>query len=84
MSVVSGSAKMFIPMADIVDVEKERERLNKEKANAENEIKRLSAKLSNPGFTDKAPAAVVDGERAKLAKFTEMLKNVTEMLTNLG
>ena len=84
VSVVSGSAKMFIPMADIVDVEKERERLNKEKANAENEIKRLSAKLSNPGFTDKAPAAVVDGERAKLAKFTEMLKNVTEMLTNLG
>ena len=80
VSVVSEGAKLYIPMAEIVDTEKEKARLEKEKANAASEIERLTKKLSNAAFTDKAPAAVVDAERAKLEKYTEMLKNIEEML----
>ena len=83
VSVVSSGAKMFIPMAEIVDMAKERERLEKEKASALSEIERVQKKLSNPAFTDKAPQAVVDGERAKLEKYTEMLRSVEEMLANM-
>ena len=81
--VVSEGAKLYIPMAEIVDLEKERARLEKEKENAEKEIARVNGKLSNASFTDKAPAAVVEAERAKLAKYTEMLANVKDMLAKL-
>ena len=83
VSVVSEGAKLYIPMAEIVDVEKERARLEKEKANALSEIDRLNKKLSNASFTEKAPAAVVETERAKLDKYTGILKNVEEMLAQL-
>ena len=83
VSVVSEGAKLYIPMAEIVDLEKERARLEKEKENAEKEIARVNGKLSNASFTDKAPAAVVEAERAKLAKYTEMLANVKDMLAKL-
>ena len=83
VSVVSDGAKLYIPMAEIVDLEKERARLEKEKENAEKEIARVNGKLSNASFTDKAPAAVVEAERAKLAKYTEMLANVKDMLAKL-
>ena len=83
MSVVSDGAKMYIPMAEIVDMEKEKARLEKEKANALSERERVNKKLSNSSFTDKAPAAVLEAERAKLEKYTEMLKNVEEMLAKL-
>ena len=78
LSVVSDGAKMYI-----VDMEKEKARLEKEKVNALSEIERVNKKLSNSSFTDKAPAAVVEAERAKLEKYTEMLKNVEEMLAKL-
>ena len=83
VSIVSEGAKMYIPMAEIVDLEKERARLEKEKENAEKEIARVNGKLSNASFTDKAPAAVVEAERAKLVKYTELLVNVKEMLAKL-
>ncbi len=83
VSIVSEGAKMYIPMAEIVDLEKERARLEKEKENAEKEIARVNGKLSNASFTDKAPAAVVEAERAKLVKYTELLENVKEMLAKL-
>ena len=83
VSVVSEGAKLYIPMAEIVDLEKERARLEKEKENAEKEIARVNGKLSNASFTDKAPAAVVEAERAKPAKYTEMLANVKDMLAKL-
>ena len=83
LSVVSDGAKMYIPMAEIIDMEKEKARLEKEKANALSEIERVNKKLSNSSFTDKAPAAVVEAERAKLEKYTEMLNNVEEMLAKL-
>lgn len=83
VSIVSDGAKIFIPMAEMVDMQKERERLEKEKKTALDEIDRVNKKLSNASFVDKAPAAVVEGEKAKLEKYTEMLKNVEEMLSNL-
>ena len=83
VSIVSEGAKMYIPMAEIVDLEKERARLEKEKENAEKEIARVNGKLSNASFTDKAPAAVVEAERAKLVKYTELLENVKDMLAKL-
>jgi valyl-tRNA synthetase len=83
VSIVSDGAKIFIPMAEMVDMEKERERLEKERQTALSEIDRVNKKLSNPSFVDKAPAAVVDGEKEKLAKYTEMLKNVEQMLAKM-
>ena len=71
-------------MAEMVDLEKERERLGKERETALSEIDRVNKKLSNASFVGKAPAAVVEAEKAKLQKYTEMLKNVEDMLANLG
>ena len=84
VSIVSDGAKIFIPMAEMVDLEKERERLEKERQTALSEIERVDKKLSNASFVDKAPAAVVEAEKAKKEKYTEMLNNVEEMLKNLG
>lgn len=66
-------AEAYIPMAELVDIEKELERLDKELAKAEGEIQRLSQKLSNEKFTSKAPEQVVAAERAKLAAAEELL-----------
>ncbi len=83
VSIVTDSAKLFIPMAEIMDIEKEKARLEKEKANTLSEIERVNKKLSNEAFVAKAPAAVIDGEKAKLAKYTEMLANIEETIAKL-
>ena len=67
---------LFVPTDELVDKEKEMARLLKEKANLENEIKRTSGKLSNEGFLAKAPAKLVEEEKAKQAKYEEMLEKV--------
>ncbi len=77
VQIVSDGAVLYIPLADVVDTEKEKARLTKEKERLTGEIDRITKKLSNEGFVSKAPAAVIDGERAKLEKYTEML-NATE------
>ncbi len=84
VSVVCDGAKIFIPLSDMVDMEKERERLEKERQTALSEIDRVNKKLSNASFVDKAPKAVVDAEKEKLAKYTEMLENVEQMIKKLG
>ena len=71
VSVVTDSATAYIPLADIIDFEAEKARLTRELEKTEGEIERISKKLSNEGFVAKAPAAVVDAERAKLAKYEE-------------
>ena len=57
--------------------------MQKEEANLQNEVKRLNGKLSNAGFVAKAPAAVVEEERQKLAKYEQMLEKVQESLAQL-
>ena len=84
VSIVTDSAKLFIPMAEIIDIEKEKARLEKERQTALSEIDRVNKKLSNESFVAKAPAAVIDGEKAKLAKYSEMLSNIEEMISKLA
>jgi valyl-tRNA synthetase len=83
VSIVNDGGEIFIPLAELVDFEKEIERLSKEKDNIEKEIKRVNGKLSNQGFLAKAPQSLVDEEKAKKDKFEEMLKSVEERLVNL-
>ncbi|MBQ9993605.1 MAG: class I tRNA ligase family protein, partial [Clostridia bacterium] len=71
VAIISDGAKMLIPLDELVDKEKELARLSKELEKVDKEIAMLSGKLSNEKFTAKAPAAVVDAERAKLAKAEE-------------
>ena len=83
VSVVINGAKIFIPLDELVDFEKEKERLTKEKAKLEGEIKRVNGKLSNQGFLAKAPESLVNAEKAKKEKFEEMMKSVLERLENI-
>ena len=83
VSVVIHDAVIYMPFADLVDVAKEKERLTKEQARLEGEIKRASGMLANERFTSKAPKEKVEEERAKLAKYTETLEQVKERLAQL-
>ena len=65
VSVVIEGVKIFIPLDELVDFTKELDRLNKEKAKIEGEIKRVNGKLSNQGFLAKAPEKLVNEEKAK-------------------
>ena len=81
-TVVEG-ATIYIPLDDLVDRDKEIERLTKEQSTLISEIKRAEGKLSNPGFVDKAPEKVVNEEREKLEKYNDMLAKVEESLAKL-
>ena len=83
IATVTGDAEILIPMAELVDKSKEIERLTKEKESVEFEIKRSSGMLSNERFTSKAPAHLVDAERAKLAKYQEMLEKINAKLVEI-
>lgn len=76
VNIVVGGAELFLPMAELVDKQKELERLAKEKKDLEAEIDRVEKKLANQGFVAKAPQKVVDEERAKGDKYREMLEKV--------
>lgn len=78
-SVIHGT-NIDLPFADMIDPEQEKARLEKEKANLEKLINMVSGKLSNKGFTDKAPKEVVQKEQAKLKEAQEKLKKVEQML----
>ncbi|MCL2396948.1 MAG: valine--tRNA ligase [Defluviitaleaceae bacterium] len=84
VSIVVPGAEIFMPFADLVDIEKEKERLAKEVAKLEQEVGRVTAKLNNPGFVGKAPASIIEEERAKEAKYGEMLAAVREQLKAIG
>ncbi|MDR2167738.1 MAG: valine--tRNA ligase [Clostridiales bacterium] len=84
VSVVLPGAEIFMPLEDLVDLAKERERLNKEFAKIRAEVDRVVAKLNNPGFVSKAPANLVEEERAKEAKFREMLNAIKSQLEGIS
>ena len=81
---VFGGGEIYIPLEDLSDIAKELERLDKEKTRLDGEIKRLNGKLSNESFVSKAPAAVVEQERAKLAKYEEMYANLSDRIEVLS
>ena len=84
VSVVVKGGELFMPLLDLVDKEKELERLNKEVKKLHSEIERIDKKLGNQGFVAKAPKAVVDGEKAKREKYVEMLEAVEARIKALG
>ena len=84
VQIITDSAAIFLPMADIIDFEKEKARLAAEQKKLEDEIARIEKKLSNQGFVSKAPAAVVEGEKAKMEKYRENLAGVLAALAKLG
>ena len=83
VQIITDSATIFLPLSDIIDTEKERARLEGEAKRLHGEIERLEKKLSNEGFVAKAPAAVVEGEKAKLEKYRENLDGVNAALAKL-
>ncbi len=82
-SVVTGDAQLYMPMGDLIDFDKERERLTKEKAKVEDDIAFVMKKLGNPKFVDKAPEKVVNTEREKAEKLRGHLKKIEEALAAL-
>ena len=84
VSVVIPNAAVYIPFAELVDIEKEIERLNKEKAKLESEVERVNKKLSNEGFVAKAPSHLLEEEKAKKEKYETMLAGVVERLSALS
>ena len=84
VQIITDSATAYIPLADMIDFEAERRRLTAELEKNAGEIKRVEAKLANEGFTAKAPAAVIEGERQKLAKYREVRRGLEEALAKLG
>ena len=80
VSLVVEGAQILMPLGELVDLEKEKERLNKERDHILSEIKRVDSKLSNEGFLSKAPQKLIDEEKAKKVKFEEMLKQIEEKL----
>ena len=83
VSVVIPGAVLYIPFAELVDIAQEIERLTKEQARLEGEIKRSNGMLNNERFISKAPAEKVAEEKAKLEKYTQMLEQVNERLASL-
>ncbi len=83
VQIITDSATIFLPVAELVDTEKEKARLSAEAIRLEGEIDRIGKKLSNEGFVAKAPAAVVEAERGKLAKYQENLEGVRAALAKL-
>ena len=83
VSVVTDGIEVFMPFEDLVDLEAEKERLQNEKTKLESEVARATKMLSNPGFVNKAPEAKINEEKAKLAKYQEMLDSVNERLKNI-
>lgn len=84
VSTVIPGAQIYIPFADLVDIDKEIERLTNEKKRLEGELKRVNGMLANPNFVSKAPESKIEEEKAKLEKYTDMMDQVTERLESLS
>lgn len=83
VTAVTDAARIFIPLSDIVDTEKERERLDKEKKKVQKDIEFLSGKLNNQGFLAKAPEQLIAAQKEKLAKAQEKMAKIEESLAAL-
>ncbi len=83
VSAVVTGAELYVPLADLVDLAAERDRLEKEKVRLQSEVDRVEKKLSNPQFVEKAPANVVQLEREKALDYKEKLARVKERIDSL-
>ena len=80
---VVGQLELLVPLAGLIDIAAERERLGRETARLDQEIDRLEARLANTGFTDKAPPAVVERERSRLAELAAARATLAAQLAGL-
>ena len=80
VQVITDSAKVYMPLSQLVDRDKEIARLTKEKQTCEKDISFLEGKLNNPGFVSKAPEKVVNDQKAKLEKAKELLSKIESSL----
>ncbi len=83
VTVVTDCARLFIPLSEIIDKDKELARLNKEKASVLKDIEIISKKLNNEGFLAKAPAQLIEAEKAKLERANEKLAKIEQSLAAL-
>ncbi|MFY0543460.1 valine--tRNA ligase [Brevibacillus sp. H7] len=83
MSAVVTGAELFLPLAGLVDIEQELKRLEKELATLHAEVERVEKKLNNPGFVAKAPAKVIEEEKAKMADYIDKRDKVIARLAEL-
>lgn len=83
VSAVIENANIYMPFAELVDIDKEIERLKKEEEKLEKELARVNGMLSNEKFISRAPAAKIEEEQEKQAKYTQMMKQVKEQLAHL-
>ena len=83
VSAVIHNASIYLPFAELVDVGKEIERLTREKERLAGELKRVTGMLGNERFVSKAPQAKIEEEKAKLEKYTQMMEQVDERLSQL-
>ncbi|MGI6080172.1 MAG: valine--tRNA ligase [Candidatus Avilachnospira sp.] len=83
VSAVIANATIYMPLAELVDIEKELERLKKEEKRLEGELKRSQGMLSNEKFISKAPASKIEEEKAKLTKYEQMMKEVKDRIASL-
>ncbi len=84
VSAVIHQATIYMPFAELVDIEKEKERLKKEEQRLKGELERVNGMLNNEKFVNRAPEAKIAQEREKLAKYSQMMEQVKERLTQLG
>ena len=83
VSTMIPNAVLYIPFAELVDIEKELERLAKEKEKLQGEVDRVDKKLSNQGFVAKAPEKLIEEEKAKREKYQTMLNGILERIETL-
>ena len=84
VSAVTHEARMFMPMSDLVDMEKEKARMEKELGKNKAELEKLETKLQNPGFINKAPANVVAAEQERAEKLKSLIAKLEEQLSVLA
>ncbi len=83
VSIATADAKIYMPLAELVDVDKEKDRIQKELAKAEKDLSFLQAKLGNEKFISKAPQKVIDDIKAKEQKAKALIQNLTDMYNSL-
>ena len=83
VSIVTHAAQLSIPLGELVDLAKEKARIEKELKKQSAELDKLNAKLNNPGFVNKAPAQVVEAEKERAAQLTELVAKLEEQLKGI-
>ena len=84
VTVLTHAARISMPMAELVDLEKEKARMEKELGKSRTELEKLQTKLGNPGFVNKAPANVVQAERERAEKLVTLIAGLEEQLSSMA